>query len=128
MRARRIAAVFHESLMLEGLVNLLEERADLEVTSLDPSVVDVAVRLRQLSPEVIIVDGENFGEWPDLTLPQLLTDNPEAKVIDVSPNRDEIRVYEQHRVTVGKLDDLLEAFGRPQLGANERGQRVRKSS
>lgn len=116
MRARRIAVVFHDSLMLEGLVNLLAGRADLEVTSLDPWVVDVAVRLRQLSPEVIIVDGENVGEWPELTLPQLLADSPGAKVIDVNLDSDEIKVYEQHTVTVGKFDDLLEAFGTPRLG------------
>ncbi len=116
MRSRRIAVVFHESLMLEGLVNLLQERADLEVTSLDPAVVDVAGRLRHLSPEVIIVDGENLGRWPGLTLPQLLADGPGTKVIDVNLDSDEIKVYEQHRVTIGKFDDLLEAFGTPRLG------------
>lgn len=121
MPARRIAVVFHRSLMLEGLVNLLEERAGLEVMSLDPSLVDVAVRLKHLSPEVIIVDGENVGEWPDLTLPQLLADNPEAKVIDVNLDSDEIKVYEQHRVTVGKFDDLLEAIGTPRLGSAKGG-------
>lgn len=108
--------VFHHSLMLEGLVTLLGERADLEVTRLDPSALDVPDHLRQLSPDVIVVDGESARDWPSLALTQLLADSSDAKVIDVNLDSTEITVYEQHKVTVGKFDDLLEAFAAPRLG------------
>lgn len=127
MRVRRVAVVFHESLMLEGLVALLEERDDMEVTSVDPTTVDVGVSLSQLSPEVIILDGESLDEWPDLTLPRLLYDNRLAKVVDVNPHRNEIRIYEQHQVSVGKFDDLLDALETPAGRAMKGGKRVRKS-
>lgn len=117
----RIAVVFHESLMLEGLVNLLDERADLEVASLDPASVDAALRLKQLSPAVIIVDGDNCCGWPELTPPQLLANDLAPKVIDVNANRDEIRIYEQHRVSVVKFVDLVEALGN---GGRRSGERL----
>ncbi len=111
MGALRIAVVFSESLMLEGLAAFLREMQDMEVTSLDPSQPDAATRLRQLCPEVIIVDGEGVGQWPDLTLPQLLVGNPEAKLIDVNRHINQIAVYERHTVRVGTIDDLLATFG-----------------
>ena len=99
--------------MLEGLVALFEERDDLEVIRVDPTKADVVTSLGQISPEVIILDGESLDEWDDLTLPRLLYDNRLAKVVDINPHRNEITIHEQHQVSVGKFDDLLNALETP---------------
>lgn len=128
MGIRRVAVVFHQSLMLEGLVaHLEEERSDLELTSVDPATVDVLVSLRQLAPDVIILDGESLGAWPGLTVQRLLDGNRLAKVMDVNPHKNEIMIYEQHEVSVGTFKDLLDALDRSGGGARKSGGRGRKS-
>jgi DNA-binding NarL/FixJ family response regulator len=106
----RVALLFRESLMLEGLCTFLEGRSDMQVTSLDPSQPDAAVRLRQWRPEVIIFDGEAVGEWSDFAVPQLLVENPQARLIDVNRHVSQIAVYEHHTVSLRGIDDLLAAF------------------
>lgn len=136
MRTCRIAVVFHRSLMLEGLVNLLREQVGLRVTSLDAAATDVTVRLKKLSPDVIIVDGER-GDRPGLGTAQLLTNNPEARVIEVNPHRNEMTVCERHSVLVGKFDDFLKTvkatqpasnWGRPGVGVARRSRSKRKEA
>ena len=117
----RVALLFHESLMLEGLCTFLEDRPDMDVTSLSPFQPDAATNLKRWRPEVIIVDSEGVGQRADLALPRLLADNPEATLIDVNRHASQIGVYEHRTVRVGGMDDLVTAiatrgFAREQEG------------
>ncbi len=129
MTARRILLLYQESLLAQGLTNLLQEQAGLDVSARKLNDSDAEGFVRQFAPDVVIIDREDFASHAAITIDQLLRAGPShMKVVDVSSRSDLARVYEGHQVRLAEFDDLLETFGTPRPGLGERGRRMRKPS
>ncbi len=109
MAARRILILYQDSILAQGLLSLLRERASLQVRSgqlQDPHTKEL---LREFVPDAVIIDREDFARQAAITIDQLLRVRPDLKVIDISARNDIALVFESQQVRLAQIDDLLAA-------------------
>jgi len=110
MAARRILLLYNRSLLAQGLLSLLKEQSGVEVRASRLSDAGVTEFVQWFAPDIVVIDRDDFARQAAITIDQLLRDQPQMRVIDVSTRNDVARVYEGHQVEMAKLDDLLAAF------------------
>ena len=107
MTVRRVLLLYQDSLLAQGIVSLLRERAALEVAARQLANGELQQFVEEFAPDVVIVDRDDFAQHASITIDQLLRELRDIRIIDISSRDDLARVYEGHEVRVAKFADLL---------------------
>lgn len=78
---RRALVLHNRSLFAEVVADLLRKQPDLEVLNATATTQDAPARVRDLRPEVVVVDSQDAGLDPDEVIPSLLRENPHLRVL-----------------------------------------------
>ncbi len=115
MRRTRICVVQGDSLLAEGIDSMLRSEKWLEVVSVMSGEGDLSERLRQLHPDIILVDRGDPVAISILQSRHLFDQEQQARLIIVDLSRSRINVHHiEEAVVTGKdaLIDVLRRLGR----------------
>lgn len=110
MAARRVLLLYQDSLLAQGIISLLRERAVLEVAAAQLANGELHQVVEEFVPDVVIVDRDDLAQQAFITIEQLLRELPDIRIIDISSRDDLARIYEGHQIRVAKFDDLMETL------------------
>lgn len=108
MTRKRVVLVSNRSVLTAGVQHLLEDMHGLEVSVVSSDAADLQRRIRDLSPQAIVLDAEGAASQTMVT--QMLEQQPEARVIVLGLQRKNIEVYSLQRVLHTDVDGLMEAI------------------
>jgi len=111
MVATRVLLLYQDSLLSQGIVSLLREHAEVHFEARRLADGGLLQFIEEFQPEVIIVDREELARNTPVTIDQLLREQRQIRIIDISANDDLARVYEGHQVRVARFEDLLATLG-----------------
>jgi DNA-binding NarL/FixJ family response regulator len=112
MSSKRVLIVSSYGLFREGLRRLLAEVADLVILDQVSSLKEANDLALQEKVDVVIVDqaeGINHQTSRNEALSYLIA-NPDVRVISVSLDTEDMRVYKQQRVVEASVEDLVAAL------------------
>ncbi|MBI4308103.1 MAG: hypothetical protein HY684_04790 [Chloroflexi bacterium] len=109
MRTTRVVLLTNRSLLSAGVGRLLQAIQGVELVIVAGDDPDAGGKIRQVAPQVIILDScdASLGEEPIL---RILDQYPRAKVIALNLNHHGIDVYQMRRLKQANLDGLLAAI------------------
>ncbi len=110
MAAKRIAVLYRNSLLAQGLEAALRKADEAEVHGLDLDAPDAVDRLEALAPFAVVVDPQELrGEsWAGLL--GLLQNGPLVCVVSLRPGEDAVDILRKGRVEVARARDVLGAL------------------
>lgn len=106
----RVVVLRSRSLYIEGLRSLLNDHEGLELNSVDADQRNAMECIRSFCPEVVILDSWDATVTPNLTIPQILNENPGAKVISIDPTTFEMSIFYRQQVKAANLEELVEVI------------------
>lgn len=124
MRPYRVAIIAERALFAEGVQNLLEGEPDVEILAVLDATPDAIKIARDLSPDVLIVEGALEGSFERLR-PALERYATDIKVVIVSMQCNRLDVFYHQRILTGDSSDLLTAVRQPLTWGAPPGGRLR---
>ncbi|MBI4319158.1 MAG: hypothetical protein HY675_11765 [Chloroflexi bacterium] len=112
MTDRRIAVLYKQSLLAQGVETLLKRIKGLDVMAISLDPLDVARRVAQFHPEAVIVDADEIRNLGGTLILQVLREAPTAKVFCINLNGSNVDIYHRQQLVVNKADELVEAITR----------------
>lgn len=112
MKKTRICIVYGDSLLAEGIVSMLRNAAGLEVMCMRVSEEDPLARLREMRPDITLVDQGDPLAASLLQSHHIYDQEPEAKLIIVDLNSNKISVHHKEETVVTGKDELVNALRR----------------
>ncbi len=109
MRKRQVAILYTNPLFAQGIACLLRAEPRLQVHPVDAGRAGAGDVLRQLQPEVVIVDHDGRGPAIGALPMELLAGERSALLIVLGLKGTEMELFYNRRVTVATPDTLLEA-------------------
>ncbi|MBI4301356.1 MAG: response regulator transcription factor [Chloroflexi bacterium] len=119
MCTKRVVLLSNHSLLAAGVQRLLQGVDSLELSIVAAKDPEAILKLRRLTPEVIVLDSSDpsLGEG---VIPRMLEENPHARVVALNLNRSDIEVYRVRHVLHTDLNGLLEAIRGKAVHDNEK--------
>ena len=106
----RVLVVQSKSILVAGLISLLEHDGRFEVTS---SIYKTKQHLNnvidQFQPEVVIIDA-CLGKSKIGTLFTFLESQPQIRILVVSLGESQVQIYEKQNHPVNFIDDLIKVI------------------
>ncbi len=112
MNKPRIFLMLSMGLLAEGINSLIGQYGDLELAGTEADVRKAIERVRSIQPSVIIVDRHQLSPGGDITIEELFSACPEARVIALSLDENRLDLYNRHQVIAMEVDDLIRAIRR----------------
>jgi len=106
-------------LFARGVESLLRRQAGVEVIGCERDEEQAVERIRELHPDVVILDDDPSAEGARLALLRILREAATPRIIGLNLQSNTLCIYRGERRLVGGTEDLLEAIGPPPL--NDRG-------
>lgn len=106
----RVAILYSNSLLMEGMEAYLRRAGRLAVSGLDLDEPGTWERLRSLQPDAVIVDSRDVRSASWQTLADFIRAHPRTRVIDVRTGSNSVDVYRIRTVPVAQPGDLLQAL------------------
>ncbi len=104
-----IIILAHHSLLSGGIASKLSEyKETLSVHTMDWSAPDIYQRLQNESPDVIILDAGDSNICQKTPIPQLLAAVPNAKIIRLGLESDQVTVFSSIERKVDHATDLVQ--------------------
>ncbi len=110
MSNRRIMVLYGKSLFAQALQNLLKKREGLEVIGLDLDKTEVSMQVASLHPEAVIIDCDDLNVYGRSLILQVLNESPDAKILCVTVNGNNVDIYRKKQVEITKTDELVEVI------------------
>ena len=107
---KRIFMFSTHPLFGQGVESLLREETGLEVVGRETDVDKAVERIKELRPNVVIVDSGDPGCDPTLAVMRILRQGVVAKVIGLNLQDNTIRIYRGEQRVVKEMQDLIEAI------------------
>jgi DNA-binding NarL/FixJ family response regulator len=104
----RVLIVSHHRLFAEGIASLLAQRQDMTVVGAVAAPGAVQRAVRDLHPDVIIVDCKECG-----LVERVIRLAPQARVVAVTLNDNTLDLYQTTHVEMTSVEDLFAAIDRP---------------
>ncbi len=115
----RILIVSALPLLGRGLEAWLRQQRGLDVVGYEPDVGRVNERIRQLKPDVVLIDESTWVGRAATTLMRFLASRPGAKIIGVDLRENSIRVLSSEERAIDMVRQFLEAIeGQRAAGQN----------
>lgn len=106
----RILLVSRQSLFGFGLLNLLTHRANAEIVGQEADPARAIERVRELQPDVVIVDSECPADDPAELALAVFRTGAKVRVIGLGLNDNTIHIYRNERRIAHGVEDLMEAI------------------
>jgi len=107
---KRVFMFSSHSLFSRGVESLLRRETGLEVVGWEADVDKAVERIKELQPDVVIVDRGDPGCDPTLAVMRILRQGVVAKVIGLNLQDNTIRIYRGEQRVVKEMQDLIEAI------------------
>jgi DNA-binding NarL/FixJ family response regulator len=121
MSKRQVAILYTHPLFAKGIACLLEAEPRLQVSCIDARRVDAAEQLRQLQPQVVVIEHDLQGPAVGSIPVQLLGSEKWALTIVLGLRHPEMELFYNRRVNVATPDTLLKAVLDEVTPANRSG-------
>lgn len=110
-RACRVFIVASHPLFAQGVESLLDGQSGLAVVGRGPAELSVIDKIRELRPDVVILDADSDAQTT--LLPALLRENLGVKLVGLTLEDNRIDIYYQHQIIGTDVGDLIEAVRAP---------------
>ncbi len=99
--------LYDHSLFARGLEKLLREGGEVKVMGVEALGEQAFSHIRELKPDVIIMEADEGESEPEMLLFRFLKDRPEARLIRLNPENNSCILYSGWRRTANTVEDLL---------------------
>jgi DNA-binding NarL/FixJ family response regulator len=106
----RVLIVSSSPLFSQGVESLLRQESSLEVMGREVDVDKAMERIRELKPDVVIVDSGDPACGPTPAVMRILREGVGAKVIGLNLQNNTICIYRGEQRVVKEVKDLVEAI------------------
>jgi hypothetical protein len=110
-RACRVFIVASHPLFAQGVESLLHGRPGLAVVGMSSAELGVVEKIRELRPDVVILDADSDAQTS--LLPLLLRENLGVKLVGLTLENNRIDIYYQQQIIGTDVGDLVEAVRAP---------------
>ena len=107
---RRVFILFSHPLFSHGVENLLRRESRLEIVGREADVDKAVERIKELQPDVVILDGGDPARDPTLAVMRILREGLGAKVIGLNLQDNKMFIYRGEQRVVKEVKDLVEAI------------------
>lgn len=107
---KRVFMLSNQLLFSRGVENLLCQQANVEIVGHEADATQAIERIRELKPDVVILDSKDLASSPSTTVALILRETPTAKVIALNLENDRICVYRGEQRAAQSIDDLREVI------------------
>ncbi len=118
-RACQVFIVASRPLFAQGVQSLLEGQPGISVVGMGTAELDVIDQIRQLRPDVVIMDADSDAQM--ILLPAFLRENLGVKFIGLTLEDNRIDIYYQQQLVGTDVADLVEAVRAPLTWRGGRG-------
>lgn len=112
MAGSRVFILYSHGLFARGVQSLLAREQGVEVVGVEKDERDALGHIRNLSPDVILLDssaqrGENCP-----AIAEIFREAPGARVISLSLQENGVDIYDKHRIVACGPEELVQAIRR----------------
>jgi DNA-binding NarL/FixJ family response regulator len=112
---KRVIILFSHPLFGQGVESLLRRETGLEIVGRETDANKVIERIKELRPDVVIVDSADPACDPMPVVMRILREGVGTKVIGLNLQDNTMCVYRGEQRVVKEVKDLVEAIERPAL-------------
>ncbi len=109
-RLQRVFMLSRQPLFSQGVESLLRGQAGLVIVGRETDPSQAAKRIRDLKPDVVVLDTKDLASAPFLIVAKLLQQEDGIKIIAMNLENQTIRVYRGEQRTALCVNDLVEAI------------------
>ena len=106
----RVLIIASNPLFSQGVESLLRQESRLEVMGREADVDKAMKRIKELKPDVVIVDSGDPACGPTPAVMRILREGVEVKVIGLNLQNNTICIYRGEQRVVREVRDLVEAI------------------
>ncbi len=107
---RRIFMISSQLMFSRGVENLLRGQANLEILGRETDAAKAVLQIRELQPDVVILDSKDLASAPSSIIANILKEAPGVKVITLNLANELIRIYHGEQRTAQCIDDLVDVI------------------
>ena len=107
MGKRRVLILSNESLLMSGVLSILQERPEIEVATVRDAGRDLHRRIREVTPHVVVVDGAAMDKDGGLGIARFLRQYPRTTLVVLRLDRPDIEVFRARRVRQATQEELI---------------------
>jgi TorA maturation chaperone TorD len=93
-----------------GLQTMLSEQSGIKIVGRDTDPVRALEQIRELHPDVVILDSKDLASTPGSIVADILREVPETKVISLNLENDRMRIFHGELRIAHGLDDLMQVI------------------
>ncbi len=112
MPRSRVFILYSHGLFARGVQSLLAREQEVEVVGMEKDDHQALGRLKELNPDVILVDSGARQDNPCLTISEIFRELPGARVISLSLQENGIDIYDKQRIVACGPAELVHAIRR----------------
>ncbi len=121
MVGSRVFILYSHSLFARGVQSLLVQERGVEVVGVERDEPQAMDKIRDLRPDVILVDSGTHRRESCLTLSEIFQEMPGARVISLSLQENGIDIYDKQRILALTPEDLVRAIRRGDVESPDKG-------
>ena len=112
---KRVIILLSHPLFGQGVESLLRRESGLEIVGRETDASRVIERIRELEPDVVIVDSADTACDPVPVVMRILSDRVGTRVVALNLQDNTMCVYRGEQRVVKEVQDLVEAIEQPAL-------------
>jgi DNA-binding NarL/FixJ family response regulator len=112
MSVAKIAVLYDKSLFAAGIERRLQDAEAFEVVRVSGHGGGFSEAIRELGPDIIILDSTAENSQTMLALAEMLAVDGSSKIVKLGLNHEEIIIYRSERQVLETGDDLVAAIDR----------------
>ncbi len=120
MRKRRVLVLANQSLLMSGVLSVLQECPGIDLVTAGGDAVELERRILRLAPDVVVMESPEADEPGGVSIGNLLRENPRATLVTLRVDRPDMEVFRSDRIRGATLERLLSVVG----GAQRKARRA----
>ena len=112
MAGSRVFILYSHGLFARGVQSLLAREQGVEVVGVEKDDRGALRRIKDLSPDVILLDSSACRDEPCPAIAEIFQEAPGARVISISLQDNGVDIYDKHRITACGPEELVQAIRR----------------
>jgi len=101
--------LYSHSLFAHGLAKLLQRQDGFTITGVEKTGREALAHIKQLNPDVIIVEGEQGKPEPEKLLSRFLREQPHTRMVRLNLEDNTAFLYSGSRCTANSIEDLMQS-------------------
>ena len=101
--------LYNHSLFAHGLEKLLQRQDGVTVAGVEKTGREALAHIKQLNPDVIIVEAERGKAEPEKILVRFLREQPKARMVHLNLEDNTAFLYSGSRCTANSVEDLIQS-------------------